>query len=134
MKQIIISCFVGILIGAFLVFKLKKPEIKKEEVVVEKEKVVTKEKVITITREIKNPDGSNITEVVKIEDKKEKKDIETKQKNLDLSIKKDYIIEYNRGFNNTNDFGIKKRLIGDIYVGVGYNEKTGASIGIAILF
>ncbi|MDW8345657.1 MAG: hypothetical protein RML94_01775 [Bacteroidia bacterium] len=135
MRTIIISLFIGVIIGVVGTLYFRKPDIKKEEVIVEKEKLITQEKVVTVVKEIKKPDGTTITETVKTEDKSTQKNIEMHEKKLDFSYKKNYIIEYNRAINDgTNSLIIYKNVINNIFVGVGYNEKSGAVVGLAISF
>lgn len=135
MQKYVIVLLIGIALGIIAALQFNKPKTIKEEIVVEKEKVVVEEKVVTVVKEIKKPDGTVITETTKTEDRSSVAQNEKKEKKLDLSYKKDYLLGYQKNLmTNVNSFSIHKEVINNVYLGVIANDKSEISVGISIAF
>jgi hypothetical protein len=129
MKNSIIIAAVALLIGFGLGSQLF-PKIKEKTVEVEVEKVV--KDIVTVTKVITRPDGTK-EELTTVTDKTKENREATSVKILS---KPDWHISANGTVigNSTYGIQIERRVLGDVFVGAGYNTDNKINVSVGIEF
>lgn len=129
MKTNIIIATVAVLIGFGLGTQIF-PKIKEKTVEVEVEKVV--KDIVTVTKIVTRPDGTK-EEVTTVTDKtKENKEVSKVQ----IFTKPDWHISANGTVTSNPVYGvqIERRVLGDVFLGAGYNTDNKITINIGMEF
>ena len=129
MKNNIIIAVIAFVVGA-LGAKMLFPTVKEKTVEVEKE--VVQKDIQVVTRIITRPDGTKEEQIITTDKSKENKE----SKSVKLISKPEWHISANGTVSSNPVYGlqVERRIVGDIFAGVGYNTDNKITVSVGIEF